>query len=124
MTEKLKVFEVDTGDFWCIGSFKSAGKAKANAAMEFGMDFVDVRVRRVKFLDGFNVGYFDDDTPPDAILCCLRHGWRWTLYDKGYEEVIKPPESHSEADWRALAERIGATYPDKYAPEWKDAGNA
>jgi hypothetical protein len=110
----LKVFEVDNGEgiYYC-GGYRSAGEAKADAAGLFSMEFTDVRVQRVPYLDPFELGGFEDECPNEAVIAWLRHGQGWVISD---EEYLDPDELVTESDWEALCNKLSVTYPDRYKP--------
>lgn len=110
----LKAFEVDNGEgiYYC-GSYRSAGEVKADAAGLFGMEFTDVRVRRVSYLDPFDLDGFGWDCPNEAVIAWLRHGQGWFISE---EEYLSPSELLAESDWEALCDRLGVEYPDRYKP--------
>ena len=115
---ELKAYETDAGEFMALGCYPTRGAAKADAANLFSDgDFTSVRVHRVPWLDGMDCGGFEDDNHPDVMMATLRHGLEWNICDdRGNLEVIDPDGLHAESDWKALADRFGAHYPDRYKP--------
>ena len=110
----MKAYKFYDGEYWYLGNYESAGIAKAYAANEFDMNFLDVRVLRVPFLDPFDCGGFTDDCGSEIIMAELRHGCLWWLDE---DTLLDPGEYNTEGDWEKVAKRIGAAYPDYYKPK-------
>lgn len=114
---ELKAYKTDAGEFMAFGCYPTRGAAKADAANLFDEDFTDARVYRVPWLDGMGCGGFEDDCHPDVMMATLRHGGGWSICnDRGDLEYIDPDDLRTESDWEALADRLGAHYPDRYKP--------
>lgn len=124
--------DADNDEYTDLCQVESAGKAKRYFADETGEDFTDIHVRRVPWLDEFDI----DNETPDMRMAAIRHGW-WTNSDGFSEKQWKAfadaglrdedgeilsswsmrVEPDTESDYQKIAEIIGATYPDKYRPK-------
>ncbi|WEV72129.1 hypothetical protein [Bifidobacterium sp. ESL0790] len=102
-------------------------KDEASARKEYTritVDFIDEKpetpedeyvVERLQWLDGL------DPDSSDGWMALLRHGW---FIETDYAHMVDGELGYmwhgskmSEEDFKEFADKSGATYPDKYAPE-------
>ncbi|MGR3776030.1 hypothetical protein ACT1UG_09785 [Bacillus paramycoides] len=67
----MKAYQVSDGEYSTIVFMETAGQAKAWGSNEFGIDFVDVQVKRCKWADNYKSM---DEIPKREFL---EHGWFW-----------------------------------------------
>lgn len=128
---RLKAYAARTDeDCMFLAEAETRNQARARLCGEVGEEYVDTRVERVPWLDGFA-----DLDGPDAQMAEARHGWSFdTLEFEGtelepedgfetYDGRFTPMETFGEDEsrWELFARLIGARYPDRYKPREEES---
>ena len=127
----LKVYAArNYDDFIFLTKAESRNQARASLCGEIGEEYVDTRVERVPWLDGFA-----DLNGPDAQMAKARHDWPMgaTVLDGtgvepsgefvDYYGMFTPMETFGddESRWELFARLTGARYPDRYKPREEES---